>query len=1318
MTTDDTAPPRKTLRGLIATFVAFGLMIPLGLATSTPAVAASTGGISDLRADNTTTPFSVDGDGPTFSWQLTSTARGAAQTAYQVRVAKSVDELGTNDIWSSGRVASDTSTFVDYQGPALDSQSRYYWQVRIWDENGAESEWSEATWFETGILDQAEWTADWIGGPDDASRLADWTDYEVSVDFTLVPGTAFGIFLRSPDENNALMWQVNDETAGKPMLRPHTLKGNFALLGEVDLTSTGLAADVLKHPATIKINAQGGTITTRINDVVVDTRSVEMPHFEKGFIGVRTSASTTAMESVLLHRITVQNSNAMTLLDTSFENNDNPFGAGTLTAEGLELTGNHKAFVQFGDQLPLLRKEFDTGGRTVVGARMYSTARGVYELSLNGQKVGDEHLAPGWTDYGIRIEYQTYDVTDLVRSGNNALGAMIAPGWFSGRLAHIGTKNYGTEPSLIAQLRIDYSDGTQEIIATDGSWKTAPGPYKMADLIEGEEYLAAYEQDGWDEPDFDESGWASARVATAATAELIAQDAPPVRTTEARPALSQTEPTAGAYVYDMGQNMVGVVRVTLRGDAGTTVRIRYGEELNPDGTLYTANLRSARATDYYTFDEAGEIVYEPRFTFHGFRYVEVTGTTSAPTTDELTGLVWGSDLDVTGEFTTSNGLINQLQSNITWGQRGNFLSIPTDTPARDERLGWSGDINVFAPTASFNTDSLTFLSKWLVDLQDAQQSNGDYRGVAPYNPKLNCCGGGTGWSDAGITVPWVLWQSYGGTRQISDGWASMTRYMDFLENSYPTHVRGSSYADWLHLDDPTPGEVLGTAYYAYVAGLMAEMAGAIGDTAAASHYAQLAEDVTTTFRDRFISADGTVYGDSQAGYAIAIGMGLVSEEALPAVSKKFVATLERRDFHLSTGFLGTPWLVSSLAESGNLDIAYQVLLNEDYPSWGYEIANGATTIWERWNSIMPDGSFGDVSMNSFNHYAYGAVGDWMYRRIGGIEASSPGYQSIVVDPQIGGGLTQADTSFKSVYGTYRTAWQKSGSNYSLQVTVPANASATVVLPVGHPLAASESGSPLSEADGVGEVTVDGDTIRVEISAGSYEFVVDGAQQALAAIAKQATEAAKSLDALKAAQTITDQTHATATTATSKVQDLVTAALAGDAETQKSLADILSTLDEVSDQLGTTDDAKAALEQIRLLLQATGVATAQIVGVNVSLNPQLPAIPGSAFQANVVVENESGRALTNLSSELLVPPTWEPQTGTNDREILANGERSICLSSGGAKQRTARGSGRINRDHPDYGSRTSTHRRSWGHCGAQLPDLGGRDRDNPGHGATR
>ncbi|MGO2521021.1 MAG: family 78 glycoside hydrolase catalytic domain, partial [Microbacterium sp.] len=1248
---------RSAFARIGAAAVAATLTVSLLLVDGTVAHAAPTDSVAvvGLKADNRATPLGVAAEDPALSWRLDADddARGIVQSAYQVRVAKSEAEVADATVWDSGKVDSDQSVAVLYGGPALESQTRYHWQVRVWDGDGVASGWSEPSWFETGILDNDEWEGEWIGGEDPAAKLADWKDYTVTAEFTLDPGTAFGMYFRATgvsaaNNGNAYMWQLNDEVPGNPRLRPHEKNnGGYSTTSEVNLTDKGLAVDVLTQRGTLEITATGTTFETRLNGVLVDTRTDDS--FASGHVGFRTSASSTAMESVVIHSLKVE-SPTKTLIDTDFSDG-NPFSGGTVGPEGLTVEGNHDILVEQKSSHPLLRKEFSVDSdKTVTSARVYATARGIYELSLNGSKVGDLELAPGWTDYSKRIAFQTYDVTEQIASGTNTIGAMLAPGWYSGRLAHVGNHNYGTRDSLIAQLRVDYSDGSSEVIATDDTWRTAPGPFAAADLIDGETYIAADAQPGWNTNGFNDTAWATPWVAPSATSVLEPQREEPVRVTGIRPALERTEPEDGAFVYDVGQNMVGVANMKLTGTAGSTVRIRYAEELNPDGTMYVANLRSAKATDYYTFAEDGTIEYEPTFTFHGFRYIEITGVSTAPEVEDVTGIVRGSDLAFIGDIETSSAMLNQLQSNITWGQRGNFLSIPTDTPARDERMGWSGDINVFAPTAVYNMDSLNFLSKWLVDLQDGQNAAGDYHGVAPYTPSLACCGGGTGWSDAGITVPWVLWQSYGSTKPIREGYASMTRYMDYLATSYPSMVRGSTYADWLHLDDPTPGDVLGTAYYAYVSRLMSEMAAAIGEDADAAHYAELADRGASVFAEEFIAEDGSITGDSQAGYAIALGMKLVPEEQRDDVADQFLETLERRDFHLATGFLGTPWLVPALSESGHLDMAYRLLLNDTFPSWGYEVAMGATTMWERWDSINPDGSFGDVSMNSFNHYAYGAIGDWMYRNIGAIASESPGYKHSIIAPNPGGGISHANASYESVYGTIATKWEQSGKDFTLSVTIPENTSATVVLPAESAWAVTEGGNPVDEVDGVTGVGTASGKTSVEVGSGHYDFAVDGSILELGALLDELAKTDAEIDSLESDSALSEanaeELRGAVDAITETVHDAVSQLREGDtAQAIAGLATVTADLADFEQRIAAQDNSAAAEKALQKRVYAMRDALSDAVAAIADVSSDLRVVSGVASPGSVVsleldVHNGSDVDLNDVSAAFASAEKWE------------------------------------------------------------------------------
>ncbi|GAA3891778.1 hypothetical protein GCM10022381_37030 [Leifsonia kafniensis] len=1086
-------PGRPNLLGLAAGATVFALLVGGFVGGSVPAFAADTTpatmSVSGLRANGLINPLGTTGEDPVFSWKNNSTGRGVTQEAYELRVAQSESALGTDDVWSSGKVDSAEQLNVVYAGPDLASQTRYVWQVRTWNDEGTPSDWSGAASFETAILNNSEWTADWISGAGEAAQLARWKDYTASVDFTM-DSLVMGLYARAADISNAYMWQLS-VADGKPRFRPHKkINGGFSLLENKDLSSF-ISLDALKTGThNFSVTFSGSTIISKLDGVEIDRRTDTS--LTQGYIGFRQSTAIEGPENATIHKVNVTSSTGEVLLDTDFSNGLNPFTGGTVTGRGLELKSPTEAILKTVNPEPLLRKEFSVD-KTVTSARIYASARGAYELSLNGERVSDELMAPGWTDYNKRIKFQTYDVTDMVNSGEeNVFGAMLADGWYSGHIASFGQNKYGTSTSLIAQLRLDYSDGSHEWIETDNSWKAETGPLVESDMIMGETYDAGLARDGWNDTGFDASTWTPAVVAgTSATNLLEPQTDQPVRVTEERTPISVTESAPNTWIYDMGQNMVGVAELQLDGVADSTATIRYGEMLNPDGTLYTANLRSAKATDHYTFATTGTETYTPKFTFHGFRYLEITGVSTPPTVDQVTGHVWGSDLPVTGSLTSSSDMLNQLQSNITWGQRGNFLSIPTDTPARDERLGWTGDINVFAPTANYNQDTLTFLSKWLGDLRDSQDANGDLPGVSP---TPGCCGGGTGWSDAGITVPYSLWSTFGDTQVITENYDMMTKFLASVERSAGTGLirESGGYGDWLHLDDATNPRLLGTAYYSYVANQLSEMAAAIGKTADAARYAELSTRVRDVFVSTFVAADGTVQGNSQTGYAIAIGMGMIPADRLQAVGDKYVAKLASRDYHLSTGFLGTPWLLPALTMTGHQDVAYRLLNNDTYPSWGYEVASGATTMWERWDSLKPDGTFGDVGMNSFNHYAYGAVGDWMYKNIGGITSTGAGYKTFEISPSIGGGLTHGTGTFASVYGDISSAWKTTDTGMTLDVSVPVNTTATVRIPALNSSSVLEGGTALADSAGVSVVSEAAGEVVLAVGSGNYAFSSDPA----------------------------------------------------------------------------------------------------------------------------------------------------------------------------------------------------------------------------------
>ncbi len=753
---------------------------------------------------------------------------------------------------------------------------------------------------------------------------------------------------------------------------------------------------------------------------------------------------------------------------------------------------------------PYLRRTFAVT-RPVRRARLYATSRGLYEARLNGQRVGDALLAPGWTDYTARIQYQTYDVTGLLREGENALGAILGTGWYAGYLGFAGQYGlYGPRLHLLAQLHMEYDDGATETIASDGAWRAVTGPILYSDFLMGESYDARADLLAWDSPGYDDAAWASVAVADRDATPLVANRAEPVHVVGEVAPVAITRLDGGVSVVDMGQNMVGWARLRVTGATGTCVRLRFAEMRDAAGALYTENLRSARQTDTYILGGDGEDVFEPRFTVHGFRYVEVMGYPGDLTPDAITARVVGSDTPAVGTFACSQELVNQLQRNIVWGQRGNFLSAPTDCPQRDEHLGWMGDAQIFARTASCNADVAAFFTKWLTDVADAQSPDGAFPDIAPLLALqgTDLSHGAPAWGDAGVIVPWTLYQVYGDTRVLAEHDEGMARWLSYLEAANPAglwrHARGNDFGDWLALDgdDPsnafgsrTPKDLLATAYYAHDARLMSRVARTLGRAEDAARYEALFDTIKVAFMRAYVSDDGRVAGDTQTGYVLALHMDLLPGNLRAAAADHLVAKIRERDWRLTTGFVGVGYLLPVLTETGHADVAYRLLLNETYPSWGYSIRQGATTIWERWDGWTAERGFEDPGMNSFNHYSLGSVGEWLYRYVAGIDVdpARPGYEHILIRPCPGGGLTYARAAYDSVRGRIVSARRVGDGVFSLYVTIPANTTATVFLPAANAVAIMEGDATLRDTEGVELLRVELLRVVLVVGSGAYDF---------------------------------------------------------------------------------------------------------------------------------------------------------------------------------------------------------------------------------------
>jgi alpha-L-rhamnosidase len=1024
------------IRTLIVTLAA-----AVGLASTASAATQSASAGQNLWVQNTSTeyasdPLGIDVDKPRFSWILGSSQRNQMQSAYQVKVASTASGLENPDIWNSGKVVSDQSVLVPYSGPRLVSRARYYWSVRVWDAAGHPSAWSAPSWWEMGLLAKSDWYAEWIGRD---RRLPLPTELNRS--------------------NNPAQLEPG-KTQGQSFTSDRPFRSVEASVPTFLTKNSGVTLTLYR-------NRPGGQIVAR-------KRFNNQP--DNGWAVLKLSRPAQPGKYYL------EQSNATGKIGW-WSYNKNGYEFGDAYADGKPTAGSRKMRWDVGARKaaignsPELRKEFETA-KEIKSARLYVSALGLYQVQINGARVGMDYFAPGWTDYDKRVQYQTYDVTGLIHNGRNAIGAVIAPGWYAGTIGSFGPAQYGRTPYLIAQLELQYRDGTTERIVSDKSWKSTAGPIDSSDLIMGEQYDARKETPGWSTAGFNDAGWEPVSIKPATSAQLVAQVDPPVRVERELEPLSVTERKPGTYIFDLGQNMVGTVRLQVSGKCGQAVSVRYAEVLNRDGTLYTANLRTAKATDTYVLSGKGTDVFEPEFTVHGFRYVEVRGSRGRPA---LVGRVMHTAAPFALQFATDVPMLNKLQSNILWGQRGNFLSIPTDTPARDERLGWTGDIAAFAGTATYNMQAANFLDKWLTDLRDTQSTAGAYSDVAPAPDGLGIGEAGAGWGDAGVIVPWVLYERYGDKRILEQSFSSMVNWLDYLKTNSSNLIRpATGYGDWLNVNDDTPKDLISTAFFAHSAAIVAKSATALGKDP--KPYEELFRQIRDAFNKAFVLSGGKVKGDSQTGYVLALTMGLLHDDsARKAAVDHLVDLLKSRQWHLATGFLGTPRLLSALSENGRADVAYRVLLQTSYPSWGYQIDKGATTMWERWDSIRPNGAFQDAHMNSFNHYAYGSVGAWMYQNIAGIKPGMAGFKQIIIRPIPSEKLHEANCQYDSQYGRIAVSWREEKGTLTLDASVPVNTSAQIWVP--------EANGRRVSPDGGAKFLYRKDSYAVyQVGSGEYRFI--------------------------------------------------------------------------------------------------------------------------------------------------------------------------------------------------------------------------------------
>lgn len=843
----------------------------------------------DLRCEYRSNPIGVFTPNPSLSWVLDTDKQNVLQSSYSIELSKDSDfaEL----FWKSGEVQSQQSIDVRYDGPALESSKRYFWRVKIRDNHGEESPWSESAQFDTAMFSQDEWKA---------------------------------VFITAEDE-----------------------------------------------------------------------------------------------------------------------------GAGASSAGSL------------------FRKSFSIEKKPK-SAYLYATAKGIYEMYCNGERIGDQFLTPGWTEYDSRLLYQSYDLSDLLKQGENALGAMVGPGWYKGDLASwLNKRNiYGDRTAILAQLRIEYEDGSIELISTDDSWKQAASPVTYSEIYHGEKYDARMEQSGWNRANFDDGAWKPAMLESKDLSAIYPQDGLPVKEIESFEAKSIFSTPEGDKVIDFEQNISGWVRFKVKGNAGDKVILRHAETLDADGNFYTINLRTAKQVIEYILKGGEEEIYAPHSTFQGFRYISVDAYPGEIKPENFTAIAISSDMRPIGDFSCSHPLLNQLISNVRWSMRDNFVDIPTDCPQRDERLGWTGDAQVFIRAASYLVETAPFFRKWLRDVSASQFDDGGIPHVVPdvlqnigaTDPNIDDDYGSTGWGDVATVAPWTIYKYFGDKDLLEEQYPSMKAWVDFIHSKAENGTiwnTGFHFGDWVALDakegsyfGATPNDLTATAYYAYSTELLIKAARVLSKDEDIKKYEALHAEIAKAYAKEFFTPSGRLAARTQTAHILSLRFGLTPEAFKKRTIDTLIELLQENDGHLLTGFLGTPYFCQVLSENGHLDQAYDLLLKEDYPSWLYQITKGATTVWEHWDGLKPDGTMWSPDMNSFNHYAYGAVVDWIFSTIGGLDSSesAPGFAKFLLTPQPGGNLSWAETRYRSGYGDIALRWEIKDAKMKLSATIPANTTATLTLP--------------------------------------------------------------------------------------------------------------------------------------------------------------------------------------------------------------------------------------------------------------------------------
>ena len=1055
--------------------------------------------IGEVRCEYRINPQGIDNPNPRLNWIILSSRRGELQTAYQVLVASSKELLAADkgDLWDSGQVESNQSTGVEYAGKRLSSRAPCFWKVRIWDRDGKPSDWSRPASWSMGLLNASDWSAQWISDPilaDPANR-------------PLTPIHCYRSELASrPD---AAKWIVLDLAEARQMdaveivpARPQKENTDFR---------------TPMFPLRFKLEVANNSNFSDAK-IVADKTGSDFPSPRKGscrFSFAPTTARYVRLTVVRLSRWDGQDF-GLALGGLAVYDGRKPISVGTdvTCSDSMESEYWSKRFLVDArtavalapdspalaadvpdvvskstiSRVPMLRREFNVASN-IRRATLYVTARGFYEVHINGKRVGDELLAPGYTDYNVRLQYQTYDVTRLLHRGPNAIGALIGYGWYAGHMNLFDLRCiYGYFPQFLAQLEIELKDGTKMTLSTDGQWRsTLNGPVRWSDLLDGEGYDCRREMPGWDKAGFDDHAWLQAWMQPRDQVLLVSQVCQPVRKIcELRP-VSVKEVKPGVYIYDFGQEITGWCRLKANGPAGTHVRLRHAEMVAPDGNINVRNLWGVQQHEDYILDGRGRHVFEPHFTYHGFRYVELSGL-SSKSPDTLIAVNIRSDLPTAGQFECANALYNRIQKSAFWTQANLLFDVPAGCAARGERVAWTGDIRPCVQSLLFNFDAAAFLTKYTQDLRDDQSSDGRFTDICPqaHLRGTTQCMGSPGWADAGVSLPWDLYVNTGDRRMLADHFQAARRWVDYVHSNNPDLIwrndRGNDWGDWISAGPATPKEIGATAFFAHSTDLVARMARALGRNADAEYYGTLFQDIRRAFAKNYVGTNGIVgdNGDVQGSYALALQFGLLDEPLKSRAVARLMQLVKQNKHHPTTGFWSSVELLLALSANGCNDEAACMLDQQTMPSWGY-MADHGTTFWEAFDA--------NTRNLSLNHWTHSAVNEWLWRNVAGLnpDEQSPGYQTFTIYPRPTAGVWWCRSTYNSIRGPIVSDWRCDGHTFKLDITIPANATATVIVPTVDQHTVKESGVSATQAEGVKLVSTGPGTATYQVGSGDYHF---------------------------------------------------------------------------------------------------------------------------------------------------------------------------------------------------------------------------------------